>query len=61
MLKGMLKVQRLKFLQKNVILSRERAGVVVSRNSFSECYDVLSFILHMLLSVEDSRPTVESL
>ena len=35
MLRRMLKVLRLKFLQKNVISSRERAGVVVSRDSFS--------------------------
>ena len=56
MLKRMLKVLTLKFLQKNVILSRERAGVVVSRDNRR-----LRFIHHMLLSVEDSRPTVESL
>ena len=35
MLKRILKMQRLKFLQKNVISSRERAGVVASRDSFS--------------------------
>ena len=35
MLKRMLKVLRLNFLQKNVILSQELAGVVVSRDSFS--------------------------
>ena len=35
MLKRMVKVLRLMFLQKNVILSRERAGVVVSCDSFS--------------------------
>ena len=42
--KRMLKVLRLTFLQKNVILSRERAGVFVSRDSFNRvpCLQCLS-------------------
>ena len=47
MFKRMLKVLRLKFLQKNVILSREQAAVVVSHDSFSRVHHSSVFLMRL--------------